>query len=152
MDRIIYASLTGKQIAKNVLASQTEKPENMQYGDSIAYFQDNSNVEFFLDVPWFDSSDSVILRCCIDSELFRRTDDVSTVLPEHVSIVGIVADFRNFMLFPDNNNEHIIELVNFTESSKNDKIYVEDECLISVNGKSYKQELNEIIKYVGKRN
>ena len=125
MDRIIYASLTGKQIAKNVLSSQTEKPENMQYGDFIAYFQDNSNIEFFLDVPWFDSSDSVILRCCIGSELFRRTDDVSTVLPEHVSIVGIVADFRNFMLFPDNNNKHIIELVNFTDSSRNDKIYVD---------------------------
>lgn len=146
MDRIIYASLTGKQIAKNALAVQTENPENMQYGDSIAYFQDNSNIEFFLDVPWSESTDSVILRCCIDSELFRRTDDVSTVLPEHVSIVGVVADFRNFMLFPDDNNEHIINLVNFTESSKNDKIYVDDECLISVNGKSYKKELSKIIK------
>lgn len=152
MDRIIYASLTGKQIAKNVLADQTEKPENMQYGDLIAYFQDNSSIEFFLDVPWTDSVDSVILRCCIDSEIFRRTDDISTVLPEFVSIVGVVADFRNFMLFPDNDNEHIINLVNFTDSSRNDKIYVDDECLISVNGKSYKKELSEIMNYAGKRN
>lgn len=146
MRRRFYAVLTRNLIRKNVLIIQEENPENMQYDIPTAYFRENSKVEFFKQVPWELSNDSVILSCSIDSELYPSTGDLTSINPKSVSVDYVVADFSNMILLSREDNPHLMEVLDLRNPSFNDLVYVDFECLISTGGKSYKRKLSDIVK------
>ena len=146
MRRRFYTALTRNLIRKNVLRIQEEVPENMQYDIPTAYFREASKVDFFRQVPWELSNDSVILSCSIDSELYPSTDDLTSINPKSVSVDYVVADFSNMILLPREDNEHLMEVLDLRNPSFNDLVYVDFECLISTGGRDYKRKLSDIVK------
>ena len=118
----------------------------MQYDIPTAYFRENSKVEFFKQVPWELSNDSVILSCSIDSELYPSTGDLTSINPKSVSVDYVVADFSNMILLSREDNPHLMEVLDLRNPSFNDLVYVDFECLISTGGKSYKRKLSDIVK------